>query len=62
MIRIKPKSNDESTTFSIRIHNELKAAFDELADQTGRSRNELISMAMEHFAENAVVDNKEGEQ
>ncbi len=54
-IVIQPKDSDTSTTFSVRVQKELVATFDRLSQKTGRSRNELINMAMRYFADNAVI-------
>jgi len=48
---LRPKE-DESVTFSIRVGRELIEKYNDLANRSGYSRNELIGMAMQHFIEN----------
>lgn len=52
---LRPKE-DKTTTFSIRVDNELLAQYDELSRCTHRSRNELINRAMRFFIENVQVE------
>ena len=50
-----PKGEDGYKTFSIRIKDELCTRLDELAEQTGRSRNELIAMLLEFGLDNCEI-------
>lgn len=42
-----PKGEDGYKTFSIRIKDDTVSALDEIAQKTGRSRNELIGMFLD---------------
>lgn len=46
------KKEDIYTTTTIRIPRELLDRFEEIANKSGRSRNELITMAMEYAMDN----------
>lgn len=48
---ITPKE-DKSVTMTIRIDRELQEEYNKLAEKTGRSRNELIGMALKYALEN----------
>lgn len=49
---VKPKSADKKEDthvfMSVRIEKELLSCYDRLAGQSGRSRNELICMALQY--------------
>jgi metal-responsive CopG/Arc/MetJ family transcriptional regulator len=53
---VKPKSSDKKEDthvfVSVRIEKELLSRYDRLAGQSGRSRNELICMALQYTMEN----------
>ena len=51
---ITPK-DDENIIMSIRIERRIQAGFDKLARESGRSRNELINMALSYALENAKI-------
>ena len=51
---ITPK-DDENVIMSIRIERRIQAGFDKLARESGRSRNELINMALDYALENAKI-------
>ncbi len=51
---ITPK-DEESVQLSIRIEKKIQDGFDRLAKESGRSRNELINMALAYALENAKV-------
>lgn len=44
---VTPKE-DKTVTMTIRIDKALQEKYNELADKTNRSRNELISMALKY--------------
>ncbi len=48
---ITPKE-DKTITMTIRIDRTLQEKYSELADKTNRSRNELISMALQYALDN----------
>ena len=45
------KKEDRSVIMSLRIERELQERFDRLAVRSGRSRNELMAMALEYALE-----------
>ena len=49
------KGEDGYKTFSIRIKEETVNKLDALAEQTNRSRNELISILLDYAIENSEV-------
>lgn len=49
------KGEDGYKTFSIRIKDETVANLDKLAEQTNRSRNELINILLDYGIENSEV-------
>ena len=50
------KGEDGYKTFSIRIKDETVASLDKLAEQTNRSRNELINILLDYAIENSEVE------
>lgn len=48
---VTPKE-DRSVTMTIRIDRSLQERYNELSAKTNRSRNELISMAMQYALDN----------
>lgn len=59
---IKPKRSkgeDDYKVFSIRIKEDVVKKIDEIADQTGHSRNELIGIFLKYALDHCVVDNTE---
>ncbi len=51
---VTPKE-DKTVTMTIRIDRTLQEEYNELAQKTNRSRNELISMAMRYALEHMEV-------
>ena len=49
------KGEDGYKTFSIRIKDETVANLDKLAQQTNRSRNELINLILKYGIENLEI-------
>jgi len=49
------KGEDGYKTFSIRIKDETVAKLDKLANETNRSRNELINILLDYAIENSEV-------
>lgn len=49
------KGEDGYKTFSIRIKDETVAKLDNLASETGRSRNELINILLDYALDNCEV-------
>lgn len=46
------KKDDKYIVMSLRIERELQEAYDDLAAKSGRSRNELMCMALRYALEN----------
>ena len=49
------RGEDGFKTFSVRIKEETVTALEELALKSGRSRNELINLLLEHSIKNVEV-------
>ena len=49
------KGEDGYKTFSIRVKDETVANLEALADQTNRSRNELINILLDYSIDNCEV-------
>ena len=54
----RPKGEDGYKVFSVRIKEELVSKIDQIAQQTGRSRNELIGLFLEFAVENCKIEEK----
>ena len=50
------KGEDGYKTFSIRIKDETVANLDMLAEETNRSRNELINILLDYAIDNSEVE------
>lgn len=50
-----PKGEDGHKTFSIRIKDSIVSQIDDISIQTGRTRNELISILLEHALKNYTI-------
>ena len=53
----RAKGEDGYKTFSIRIKEELVGKIEQIAIQTGYSRNELIAQFLEYAVNNCIVSN-----
>lgn len=51
---ITPRDN-ESVQISIRIEKRIRDGFDDLAKRSGRTRNELINLALDFAFKNAEI-------
>lgn len=49
---ITPKE-DKSVVLTIRVDKQIQEGFDELAQKSNRSRNELINLALQYALQNA---------
>lgn len=58
----RAKGDDGYKTFSIRVREDLVERLDELAAQTGRSRNELVNTLLEFAVERCTIEQKESTQ
>lgn len=54
---ITPKE-DKDVTMTIRIDRTLQQKYNELSKKTNRSRNELISMALQYALDNMEIQKK----
>ncbi|MCC8074394.1 MAG: ribbon-helix-helix domain-containing protein [Clostridiales bacterium] len=54
---ITPKE-DKSVTMTIRIDKKLQEKYNELSAKTNRSRNELISMALQYALDHMEIKEK----
>ena len=57
----RPKGEDGYKVFSIRIKEDIVEKIDEIAGQTGHSRNELIGTFIEYALNRCVIDGAKGE-
>lgn len=55
----RPKVEDGYKVFSIRVREDIVEKIDEIANQTGHSRNELIGTFIEYALNHCVVDGTE---
>ena len=56
----RPKGEDGYKVFSIRIKEDTVEKIDEIASQTGHSRNELIGTFIEYALNRCVIDGAKG--
>ena len=56
------KGEDGYKTFSIRIKDELVAQLDVLAQETNRSRNDLINTLLRYAVEHCEIEDAPGEK
>lgn len=54
-IKIKKRGEDNHRVISIRIGADLLDKLDEIADESNRSRNEVINLILEHGVENIEI-------
>lgn len=50
-----PKGEDGHKTFSIRVKDSIVSQIDDISSQTGRTRNELISILLEYALNNYTI-------
>ena len=55
IIKKKKRGEDGQKTLSIRVREDIIDRLDVLADETGRSRNELIGLLLDFAIENSKV-------
>lgn len=55
-IRIKKKADDGHKVISFRIREDLLAELDRIADMSNRSRNEIMTMILEHGIRNIEIE------
>ncbi len=53
--RKKLKGDDGYRTFSVRIKEETVDALEKIAEETNRSRNELINLLLDYAIENCEI-------
>lgn len=54
---ISPKE-DRTVTMTVRVDKEIQKQYTDLSEQTGRSRNELINMALQFALDHMEVQTK----
>ena len=52
----RPKGDDGYRTFSVRLRNEMVDRMDEIAQETGHSRNELIGIFLDYALEHCRLE------
>jgi len=57
----RAKGEDGYRTFSVRLRESVVSRMDNLSRETGRSRNELISMFLEYALEHYRLEREEDE-
>ena len=55
-LKIRKKSDDGYRVISVRIREDLLHRLDQIADETNRSRNEIISRILEHGLDNLDIE------
>lgn len=55
LIILSKKYRDDSMVVSTRLPNELVGDLDKIAEQTGRTRNEIMQMCLEFAVENLEI-------
>ena len=55
----RPKGEDGYRTFSVRLRNEMVDRMDEIARETGHSRNELIGIFLDYALEHCRLERSE---
>jgi len=55
-LKIKRKYDDGNRVISIRIREDLLVALDKLANDSNRSRNEIINLILEHGIKNTEIE------
>lgn len=55
-LKIRKKSDDGYRVISIRIREDVLHRLDQIADETNRSRNEIISRILEHGLDNLEIE------
>lgn len=53
--------DEESVNMTIRIEKSIQIGFDKLARESGRSRNELINLALKYALKNAKLMDEDNE-
>ena len=63
VLKIEPKKyTGETTIISMRVAKDMLGQIDEVAQRTGRNRNELLSMSLEFALNHMEVVIKESEE
>ena len=55
-LKIRPKGEDGYRLISIRLREDILKNIDDVANQTNRSRNELINRHLEYASQNVEID------
>lgn len=56
VLKITRKYDDGNRVISIRIREDLLASLDSLANESNRSRNEIINLILEHGVKNIEIE------
>lgn len=56
LIITSKKYRGDSSVISVRLPNDLISSLDKIAEQTGRTRNEIVQMCLEHSVENIEIE------
>ena len=56
LIITSKKYRGDSSVISVRLPNDLISTLDKIAEQTGRTRNEIVQMCLEHSVENIEIE------
>ena len=55
-LKIKRRYDDGNRVISIRIQEELLAKLEQIANESGRSRNEIINLILTHGVQNVEIE------
>ena len=56
-LRLSPKKyKEESVVFSSRVPKDMLRDLDKVAEQTGRSRNEVLTLCLEFALKHLIID------
>lgn len=58
----RPKGEDGYKTFSVRLREPVVNRMDEIAKETGRSRNELIGLFLEYALEHYMLEGGDSDE
>ena len=56
LIITSKKYRGDSSVISVRLPNDLISSLDKIAEQTGRTRNEIVQMCLEHSVDNIEIE------
>ena len=56
LIITSKKYRGDSSVISVRLPNDLISSLDKIAEQTGRTRNEIVQICLEHSVDNIEIE------